>query len=157
MKDKVLILGIGNILLGDEGIGVHAARYLEEQPFPDHVDVLDGGTGGFHLLDVFQSYLDVIMIDAALDNRPAGTVNLLQPKFAKDFPKSLSAHEIGLKDLLESASLLGTFPRIYLITVSVDNFQDIDMELSEEVKKAIPEIHAMVLKVLEGIGLPEGR
>ena len=155
MKDKVLVLGIGNILLGDEGIGVHAARYLEEQPLPEHVDVLDGGTGGFHLLSVFQSYQDIIMIDAALDSRPAGTVDLLQPKFAKDFPKSLSAHEIGLKDLLESASLLGTFPRIYLITVSVDAFQDLDMELSEEVKKTIPEIHTRVLKVLELIS-PDG-
>ena len=74
---------------------------------------------------------------------------------SEDFPKSLSAHEIGLKDLLESASLLGTFPKIFLVTVSVDSFQEIKMELSEEVEKMIPDIYDMVLKLLEDLPAPD--
>ena len=53
-KNKILILGIGNYLMGDEGIGVQIAnRLLEDDSLPDEVDVLDGGTGGFHLLEYF--------------------------------------------------------------------------------------------------------
>ena len=47
---RTLVLGIGNLLMGDEGIGVHAVRSLQESPLPLHVDVVDGGTGGFHLV-----------------------------------------------------------------------------------------------------------
>lgn len=148
---KILVLGIGNVLLGDEGVGIHMARFLDEQILPEHIDILDGGTGGFHLLSILQSYSTIIMIDAALDKHKPGTVNLLEPKYASDFPKSLSAHEIGLKDLIESASLLGNLPKIYLITISVDSFQDINMELSENVKKSIPEIHKLVNKIIRRI------
>jgi hydrogenase maturation protease len=65
-------------------------------------------------------------------------VRLLHPKFAKDFPKQLSAHEIGLKDLLDSAFLLGNMPDIHLVAISIKDFQDMGMELSPEVRQAIP-------------------
>ncbi|MBP1654413.1 MAG: hydrogenase maturation protease, partial [Bacteroidetes bacterium] len=90
-----LVLGVGNYLLGDEGVGVHAARELLEAGAPEGVTVLDGGTGGFHLLSLFQDYDPIILIDATMDGEPAGTVRLLHPKFASDFPRTLSAHDIG--------------------------------------------------------------
>jgi hydrogenase maturation protease len=91
-KNKTLILGLGNILLQDEGIGVHALREMEKLKWPPHVDLLDGGTGGFVLLSLFQDYQTMIIIDAALTNDPPGTIKTIQPKFAKDFPKSLITH-----------------------------------------------------------------
>ena len=148
---KILILGIGNVILGDEGVGVHAIKYLEKQQLPGFVDLLDGGTGGFYLLSVLETYKTIIMIDATLDDSPAGTINLIEPEFASDFPKALSSHEIGLKDLIESAAMLGHLPKIYLITVSVKEIQDISMELSTEIKHILPEIHLLILEILKRI------
>jgi hydrogenase maturation protease len=136
-QNNILVLGIGNILLGDEGAGIHVVTGLEKESFAE-ADLMDGGTGGFHLLGFIQSYKTVIIIDASLDEFPAGNVRVLHPEYAKDFPRQLSAHEIGLKDLLDSAYLLGNMPRIHLVAISIKDFQEIGMELSDEVRRAIP-------------------
>ena len=106
-KRNILVLGLGNLLMGDEGVGVHAARMLEHGDLPHAVSMVDGGTGGFHLLSYLQDFATVIMIDATMDGNSPGTLSLIRPRFATDFPKSLSAHDIGLRDLIESALLLG--------------------------------------------------
>jgi hydrogenase maturation protease len=147
--EEILVLGIGNILLADEGIGVHAVRRLEKDPLPPHVKLLDGGTGGFHLLSVFQQYRRIILIDATLDGKSPGTVSLLKPRYAKDFPQTLSAHDIGLKDLVQSAALLDFLPEIHLVTVSITDQQPLSMDLSDVVEKALDEV---VLQVRDLLG-----
>jgi hydrogenase maturation protease len=142
-----LVLGVGNLLMGDEGVGVHAARQLASEPLPSTVEVLDGGTGGFHLLSLFKEYDPIILIDATQDGDPPGTVKLVKPKFASDFPRTLSAHDIGLRDLLETAQLLGPLPTLYLITVSIGELQEMSVELSPSVSGAVEEI----LRVVHGI------
>lgn len=134
----MLILGIGNLLMGDEGVGIHVIRALEGLVAPRGVTVLDGGTGGFHLLELFDKHRHMILIDATLDRRAPGTVRVLHPKFASDFPRSLSAHDIGLRDLIESAALLGPLPTIDLVTISIAKIQPMSIEMSPEVKNAVP-------------------
>lgn len=147
-KNKTLILGLGNILLQDEGIGVHALREMDKLSWPAHVDVLDGGTGGFVLLSLFQDYQTMIIIDAALTNDPPGTIKTIQPKFAKDFPKSLSTHELGLKDMIESSILLEKVPSLYLITCTINPEQEMSVDLTPEIKKCIPHIINETLKIV---------
>jgi hydrogenase maturation protease len=147
-EDKILILGIGNVLLGDEGVGVHVVKGLENHEMPSHVTLLDGGTGGFHLLSWLQEYQRIILIDATLDGNPPGTVNIIHPRFSNEFPRTLSAHDIGLKDLIESASLLGPLPEITLITVSVDPEQSLTMELSPGIKKSVAKISEEIFKMI---------
>ena len=147
--NKILILGIGNVLMGDEGVGVHAIKELEKETFPPNVTLLDGGTGGFHLLEYLQEYPRIIMIDATMDGKPAGTISLIEPKFATDFPKSLSAHDIGLRDLIESTAVLGELPKMYLITITIDSIQSMQMELSHEIEKQIPAVVGKVKEVLD--------
>lgn len=89
-KDKILILGLGNILLNDEGIGVSVVNEMEKLDLPENVDLLDGGTGGFVLLSLFQEYQTMIIIDATLNNEKPGSIKVLKPKFSSDFPKSMS-------------------------------------------------------------------
>jgi hydrogenase maturation protease len=137
LKNNILVLGIGNILLNDEGVGIHAVTRLEKEGF-NNADLMDGGTGGFHLLGFIQYYKYVIIIDASLDQFPEGHVRVLHPKYAKDFPAQLSAHEIGLKDLLDAAFLLGNLPDIHLVAVSIKGFQEMGMGLTPEVEQAIP-------------------
>ena len=148
-KHKILILGLGNILLQDEGIGVHALKKMTTMKWPEHVNLLDGGTGGFVLLSLFQDYQTMIIIDAALTNDPPGTVHTIQPKFAKDFPKSLSTHELGLKDMIESSILLGKVPSLYLITCTIHPEQEMSVELTPDIEKCIPVIVEEILRILK--------
>ncbi|MBS1507165.1 MAG: hydrogenase maturation protease [Bacteroidetes bacterium] len=148
-KNKVLILGLGNYLMCDEGVGVHFVQRLEKsrEDLPAAVDLLDGGTAGFLLMNYLESYPSVIMIDATLDKNPPGTIRLIEPKFAKDFPKAMSTHEIGLKDLVESLSFMGKLPKIYLFVVSVADIASLHVGLTEEVEKAMPELRRLVFEM----------
>lgn len=148
MEDKILVLGIGNMLIGDEAIGIHVAKALNETKLPANVDVVDGGTGGFHLLSYLQGYKKIIFVDASLDDRPEGTVTLIEPKFSSDFPKSLSAHDIGLKDLIESASLLGDLPQMFLVIISIKKFQNLSLELSSPVLDAVPNAVKLIQQLI---------
>lgn len=141
----VLVLGVGNVLLGDEGAGVHAVRAMEGEDWPEHVTLLDGGTGGFHLLSFFQEYARIVLVDATMDGQPPGTVRLIRPRFSSDYPRTLSAHDIGLKDLVESAALLGLAPEVVLVVVSVATLPEgLDMGLSPEVAAALPRVAGLV-------------
>ncbi len=134
--------------MNDEGVGIHVVSRLEKEGFTG-ADLMDGGTGGFHLLGFIQSYKTIIVVDASLDDFPAGHVRVIHPKYAKDFPKQLSAHEIGLKDLIDSAILLGNMPMLHLVAISVKDFQDMGMDLSPEVEQAIPEAIACIKGLIE--------
>jgi len=146
---KPLILGVGNLLMGDEGVGVAAIRHLEKKGFGEHAELVDGGTSGFHLLGLFRNQQHLILIDAATDGKPVGTVSLIRPRYANDFPPTLTAHDIGLKDLIESAALLGYWPEVDLITVSIGDLGLMTMELSPAVAAALPQIEALVKTCLQ--------
>jgi hydrogenase maturation protease len=148
MDEKILILGIGNVLLGDEGIGVHTVRALANKTLPENVTILDGGTGGFHLMSYLQDYPKIIMIDATIDGKPPGTISVIKPKYASDFPKSLSAHDIGLKDLIESVALIDKLPDITLITVSIVSLPGMSLELTQEVEATIPHVIDKINRLL---------
>ncbi len=137
---KTLVLGIGNYLMGDEGIGVHIANRLMNECLPTGVDVLDGGTGGFHLLEYFESYDHLVIVDATLDGRTPGSIRLIKPRFVADFPPAMSTHDIGLKDMVCAVQVLGKMPEIDLFVVSIETIQQQGIELTPEIEKVVPEI-----------------
>lgn len=139
------------MLMGDEAIGIEVVKALDKNKLPQNVDVVDGGTGGFHLLSYLSDYKKIIFVDASLDDRPEGTVTVIEPKFSSDFPKSLSAHDIGLKDLIESASLLGDLPRMYLVIISIKKFQNLSLEISSEILKTIPKAVDVIQQLINKI------
>ena len=141
---KLLVLGIGNILMGDEGVGVHVVRHLEKEDVPAGVELLDGGTGSFLLLDPMQLARKVILIDATLDANPPGTVRRLAPRFSTDYPRTLAAHDIGLKDLLDAFYLLGHNVDVVLFAVSIAPLQELELDMSPELVAQVPKIAAMV-------------
>jgi len=140
-KDKsksILVMGVGNYLMGDEGIGVQVIQEMTKHTLPKYVDILDGGTGGFLLLNCFEAYSTVIFIDATMDGKPAGTISLIRPKFASDFPSALSVHDVGLKDMIEAVYLMEKVPDIHLFTVSIEEIVPMTLELNPKVKESIP-------------------
>ncbi len=154
MKKKILVLGIGNLLMGDEAIGIHVVREFEtKNKFVDFVDVVDGGTGGFHLLSFFKDYEKIIIVDAALGDKTSGTIEIIKPKYPSDFPRTLTAHDVGLKDLVESASVLGYNPEIFLVIIYIDKFQNMELNLSQNVNESIPKavniLNALINNLIE--------
>jgi hydrogenase maturation protease len=155
-KDKsnsMLIMGVGNYLMGDEGIGVHVIQEMVKKQLPDYVDILDGGTGGFLLLNCFEAYPIIIFVDATMDGKPEGTISLIRPKFASDFPSALSVHDVGLKDMIEAVYLMDHVPDIHLFTVSIKEINPMTIELNKNVQTAIPEIIKQILTLCEKLHL----
>jgi hydrogenase maturation protease len=151
-KDKsnsILILGVGNYLMGDEGVGVHLIQEMAKLNLPEYLDILDGGTGGFLLLSCFEAYKTVIFVDATMDGKDEGTISLIRPKFASDFPSALSVHDVGLKDMIEAVYLMDSKPNIPLFTISIKEMVPMTIELSSKVKEAIPKTIEQILELTE--------
>lgn len=136
----LLVLGVGNLLMGDEGVGIHLLRRLENETAIPGVRLLDGGTGGINLLSEFDGVRDIVLIDATRDGKAAGSITFLQPRNVGDLPRGLGAHDFGLKDLFAVSELLGNAPAIHLFTISVEEVRPMCMELSPAVANAMIEL-----------------
>jgi hydrogenase maturation protease len=113
------------------------------------VECLDGGTGGFILLEPLQSADRIIMIDAAADGNPQGTVTRTTPRFSHDYPPTLTAHDIGVKDLLDVFYIQGGGPEVVLYAITIDPKQSISIELSPGTAKAAEETVQRILAELK--------
>lgn len=150
-KGRILILGIGNYLMGDEGVGVHTIHALSKIKLPDNVDIMDGGTGSFDLMPILSQYPLVIFVDATMDNKAAGTINVLYPKFAADFPTVLSAHDVGLKDMIEALEFQNQLPKIILLTVTITEMIPMTINLTKEVENSLQNATNKILEILNTI------
>ncbi len=148
MKD-ILILGIGNLVLNDEGIGVHIVHMLKAIGMPSDVELLDGGTGGLSLIETLQEYKNLILIDASLDEHPVGTVRRLSPQYATDCPPLMSTHEVGLREMIDAMRMQGKMPHIELLAISVRHDARLGMQLSTEVRRAIPQVLQLIFEILD--------
>jgi len=150
-KKSILILGIGNLLLKDEGVGVHIVNRIKEMPLPPDVEVMDGGTMGIDLLYYIEGREKVVVIDTAKAGDPPGTVyrftdNELAVK--KEFLRS--AHGIDFSDVVRTARMLGTKPdEIIFIGVEPEDMSE-GLELSPLIEKRIPFIIKLVMKEIKG-------
>ena len=145
---KTVVLGLGNILLGDEGVGVRVVEELERSGGIPGVELVDGGTAGFRLLPFFDAARLVIVVDAAADGRPPGTVTRLRPAFAGAYPQVVTPHDFGLKNILDALALADDRPEIVLVTVSVAEADRASLELSPPVARAVPEAAALIRRLL---------
>lgn len=147
-KKKTLVLGLGNVIMGDEGVGVHVVRAVGNHALPASVECLDGGTGGFILLEPLQNADRIVLIDAAADGNPPGTVTRTTPRFSRDYPPTLTAHDIGVKDLLDAFYMQGGTREVTLYAIAIDPQQPISMNLSKECAVAAAEAERMILEEL---------
>lgn len=153
-KDKsssILVLGIGNYLMGDEGVGVQLIQEMNTRKLPEYLDILDGGTGGFLLLSCIEAYSHIIFVDATMDGKTAGEISLIQPKYASDFPSALSVHDVGLKDMVEAMYLMDKRPEISLLTITIKEMKPMTLDLSERVAASIPKAIELVMDLASEI------
>ena len=146
---NILILGIGNLVLNDAGVGIHIVHMLKSFTMPEGVDVLDGGMGGENLLSAVLHYNHLILVDATYDEYPAGTVRRLSPRFRDDYMQMLSLHNQGVRDIIDAVYKQGVVPQIDMLAVSVNGSPSLGMQLSPEVRKVIPQVVQLIFEMIE--------
>ena len=152
---KTAILGVGNILLKDEGIGVRVVRQLEnEYTFPPDIALIDGGTDGPHLTSLVADFDEIIVIDAVEGGENPGTLyRFALDQISFDVPTHLSIHQMGVLEALNEVKLLGKEPKVTFIGVEPEDISPWGMDLSPVVEEKIPEIITLVLKELSERGI----
>jgi hydrogenase maturation protease len=144
-RPAVLILGIGNLLMRDEGIGVRVVEALGHVGLPDGVEVVDGGTAGADLIDLLAQRQKVIVIDALQADQKPGTVLRLQPEnILPSSDQSLSLHELGLAETLRMTQYLNCAPTEVVIFAIQPQAVEPGLELSDTVAATIPQIIELV-------------
>ena len=145
MSHDILVLGLGNTLLGDDGAGVHVIRRLSSNPAtPLWLRAIDGGTMGFRLTSILSGASDVLIIDAAELSAPPGTIRMLDAEAIGARSRRTSAHEAGLADLLSLARLENFTPRHLAVLAIQPEHIGWSETLSDAVEKAIAPSCAMV-------------
>jgi len=154
-KTDILVIGMGNLLMQDEGVGVRAVEELESQyHIPDHIQVMDGGTTGTELLEPMRGVKHLIVTDAINTGAPVGTlVRITDEEVPAFFQTKLSNHQLGLSDLLALLTLTDDSPEHVTILGMVPHHLENKLGLSDEANKGLPEMVDMLVKELEDIGV----
>lgn len=139
----IVVLGVGNLLLSDEGVGVHVANKLMEMDLPSVVQVVEGGTDGFRLMNIVTEADRLIVVDAVKGGGPPGSIYRFGVKDAQTYPDAYktSVHQIGILEVIHLSELIGKTPETTIIGVEPKSL-DIGMELS-------PEVHAKLSRIVE--------
>lgn len=148
--DKVAVLGIGNLLLKDDGIGIHVIEHLIELGYDSiyNVELIDGGTCILDLLDVFVKNKKVIVLDSIKGGHMPGTIYKLTPQELGTYIKSTtSLHDVQILDILRDVELLGANPEVIIIGIEPEEIT-FDLELSTIIKESIPKITDIVKEEL---------
>jgi hydrogenase maturation protease len=148
---QCIVIGIGNILLGDDGVGVHAVRYLEGK-LPGDVPLIEGGVYGLDLLPCLEGRDKAIFIDAIDAGDEPGAVFRFSPwEVGKSqHAPAVSQHDLGLYELIAAAQLLDQCPQDIIVIAVQAKSLEVGMELSPEAEAALPHVHRLVLEELGG-------
>jgi len=146
-KKNILVVGIGNYLMGDDGLGIHVIKKLQDEKLPDNVELVDGGTKGLNLMNYFENKQLAIIIDAInIEKKPGELIIIDGENVNRFFKIKYSVHEIGIVDLFDSLMLLDMLPeKIFLIGLQPCKIA-LQTELSEPLEK---NLHLVINKVKE--------
>jgi hydrogenase maturation protease len=148
---KTVVLGIGNILLSDEGVGVHIANELARMALPPEVSVVEGGTDGFRLLNIITETDRLIIVDAVRGGSEPGSIYRFDVGEVRNCPSGFktSVHQIGILEVIDLSGLIGKTPHTTVIGIEPKSFE-MSMDLSPEIREKVPKIIELVLNELKG-------
>jgi hydrogenase maturation protease len=157
---RILVAGVGNIFLGDDGFGVEVVRRLAEREMPEGVEVVDFGIRGMDLAYALQDdYEAVVFVDAVSRGEEPGTVYLIEPEVEEDGEVALDTHGMDPVKVIKLSRVLGAKPTRTLVVgcepqvvLSGEDYDDMLMELSEPVRVAVEEAAKLVESLVEEIG-----
>jgi hydrogenase maturation protease len=141
---KILVVGVGNSIMGDDGLGVWALSELKSREVPDYVETVEAGTALACAMPDLRDYDKVVFIDAVdADGQPVSV--LRNPAFSQLPERSLSLHELGIEEALRLCLLVdGKLPEIVIVGLKPERIE-LGMELSQEVASKIPQLVEAVL------------
>jgi hydrogenase maturation protease len=150
IRKPVLVLGIGNILLHDEGLGVYVVEQMQKGGVPDYVEFLDGGTAGADLLDFICDRQKVIVVDAVdADVEPATILRFTPDDLASNGGQNISFHDFGIADTLAMARQLNCAPQEVIIIGIKPKDLTCGLGLSDEIAGVVPRIIECVSAEIE--------
>ncbi|MBC7962234.1 MAG: HyaD/HybD family hydrogenase maturation endopeptidase [Steroidobacteraceae bacterium] len=155
VSKSVLVLGIGNLVMCDDGVGVRVVQELQRSyRFPENVKVVDGGTLGLDLLPMLENVTHLILVDAVETGEKAGTMTRLSgAELPVALATKLSPHQMGLKDLLAVSELMGHSPREMVLIGVQPGCIEMGVEMTPDVDARLDEVVANVLSELEKFGV----
>lgn len=153
---KIAVVGVGNILFKDEGIGIYAAKYLEENyTFSSgDITVIDGGTLGFKLMTYYSDYDKVIILDTvSIKDTPGSVYNLPAEELMGLGSYRQTAHEVEVVEMLEICSVLEKMAEVHLLGMIPEDIQAVDIDLTPTIKKQFGFFIAQIIKEIERSGI----
>lgn len=154
MSCNILVLGVGNVLLADEGAGIHVVEELKHNyVFPSQVELIDGGTMGLDLLGYLDGKTHLFIVDAIISDQAPGSVvikKLLDPPTY--FRQKISPHQIGLSELLAVAAMQDCLPPDITLFGIVPYDLSTGVEMSPKVRTAVGKVVKDVVTELELLG-----
>jgi hydrogenase maturation protease len=142
---RILVLGVGNLLLSDEGVGVHVAQRMMTVDMPPEVQVVEGGTDGFGLVNVITEADRMILIDAVKGGGQPGSIYRFEIEDCPPYPDifKTSVHQISILEVINLSSLIGSTPRTTIIGIE-PACMEMGMELSAAVEAKVPRVIQMI-------------
>ena len=152
---KTIVIGVGNVLFKDEGVGVYAARYLEANyRFSQPLEVMDGATLGFKLMTYFQEYDHVILIDTvSIEDTPGSIYRLPAQELLGLGAYRKTAHEVEVVEMLEICSLLDKIAEVTILGIVPQDIETVEIGLTPQIEANLPELVEHTVKELAGLGI----
>ncbi|MEA3373833.1 MAG: HyaD/HybD family hydrogenase maturation endopeptidase [Campylobacterota bacterium] len=152
---RIIVIGVGNILFLDEGVGVYAAAYLDANySFSPPIEIIDGGTLGVRLSEYFLAYDDVIICDTVSIDDKAGSVYALNDEALSGLGKTAqSVHEIEITQMLETCKMAGKCADVGIVGVVPEDIETVAFGLSRHLKDAFPQMIETIISLLETKGI----
>jgi len=148
MKETVII-GIGNILLQDDGVGVHVIKQLENENLPSTIELVDGGTSTLDTLGFFLDYKKVIVVDCLRAGLNPGTIYKIKPDDIKNYKKeNLSIHDVQILDVVKMANMMNKYPDVVIFGIEPEKI-DVGLEMTLTMLLKVPEIVGNIKKELD--------
>ena len=160
MSDDIVVLGVGNLLLSDEGVGPTTIAYLGRRwSFPPGVELVDGATAGLELMNLFGEAAHIIVVDTVRGGAEPGALYRFHPdEVPVDVSYRASIHQLSFVDAWQMARLLGAAPDITVIGVEPADMSTPRVGLTPTIEARLPVIEELVLEELARLGVrPEPR
>lgn len=156
MEGRIAIIGIGNLLIKDEGVGVHAIHALRERyAFPPSVDIIDGGTKGLDLLPFIEGCKYLMLVDAVNFSKEPGFIKVIEGNNVKGYlDLKFSVHQIGIPDMIFAVAFKGIIPEdMCLVGIQPKNAEEVDPTLSDVLQGRFEDFLSVIIERLKQWGV----
>ena len=154
-----IVIGVGNVLFKDEGVGIFASKYLEENyDFDGDLEIIEGGTLGFKLMTYFQEYDNVIILDTvSIEDNPGEIFRLPSDVLLGLGQYRKTAHEVEIVEMLEIVSVLESHAEVTILGIIPEDIVSVQIGLTKKIEDRFEEFILQTVKELESIGIKARR